>query len=249
MLKEFTSDFYRVRNKDILLMIAKSVGIVILLDYFFYKSLWALILLIPMGALYFRKERKDFIEKIRHEGREEFKELLLLSSTNMRAGYSVENALLGSMEDMGNLFGTDSIMCNLLRKISHKRANNQPFEGIFLMAGKSMGIEEMVMFGQLYEIAYAGSGNLSSVMEKVADTIIENVETENEIYMSLCERQFEMKIMNLMPLMIMFYINLTNNGYFDKLYHNLPGICIMSVCLLFYAAAYYAGYKIMKIRI
>ena len=44
--------------------------------------------------------------------------------------------------------------------------------------------------------------------------------------------------MNVVPLVILLYLNLTSPGYFDVLYGNVSGICIMSVCLLVYLAAY-----------
>lgn len=249
MLLGLDNEYFNVGSKDIAVAVIKAIGVVLILDYFFYKSVWALPFLLPVGIMYFRKELKDLKIKLQHEGRNQFKELLLLSSTNMRAGYSVENAFVVSYEDVKNLYGKDCLICRLLQKIYNQKANNKSFESVFIEAGKLTGIKEIESFGQLYEIAYQKSGNLSLVMDKAAGSIIENMETENEIYASLCERQFEMKIMNLMPLIIMFYINLTNNGYFDRMYHNVMGIVVMSVCLGFYVLSYVGGYKIMDIRV
>lgn len=249
MLQDIGNEYFRISVKDKILLIMKALCVVVILDYFFYKSWIALLCLVPVGILYFFKEVNELKTKFRHEGREQFKELLLLSSTNMRAGHSVENALLGSFEDLSKLYGKESFVCRLLKRMSHQKANKKSLESVFIRSGESVHIEEIVTFGQLYEIAYQRSGNLSAIMDKVAATIIENIETEKEIYISLCERQFEMKIMNLMPLMIMFYINLTNNGYFDRMYHNLLGVLVMSGCLVLYVLAYYAGYRIIRIRI
>lgn len=249
MLCGINNEYYTPGVRRLMIMITKSIGVIFLINYFFYKTVWAFVFLLPVGFMYFRKEVREYRNQMVHEGREQFKELLLLSSTNMRAGYSVENALLGSVGDLSNLFGSECMVCRLLSKAAHQRANKKCLDEVFIDAGKVTGIDELIQFGRLYEIAYSRSGNLSEIMDKVASSIIDNMETENEIYLSLCERQFEMKIMNIMPIAIMFYINVTNNGYFDKMYHNLPGIIIMTVCLGVYIMSYYAGYRIMNIAV
>jgi tight adherence protein B len=54
----------------------------------------------------------------------------------------------------------------------------------------------------------------------------------------LAARRLESQIMNVVPLAILLYLQLTSPGYFDILYGNLAGICIMSACLLVYLFAY-----------
>jgi tight adherence protein B len=57
-----------------------------------------------------------------------------------------------------------------------------------------------------------------------------------------------MKIMNMMPFFIMAYISLTGRGYFDVMYHNLPGIIVMSVCLIVYIFSYLWGVRIFAVK-
>ena len=52
--------------------------------------------------------------------------------------------------------------------------------------------------------------------------------------------------MNVVPLVILLYLNLTSPGYFDVLYGNLSGICIMSVCLIIYLIAYALSEQMMQ---
>lgn len=45
--------------------------------------------------------------------------------------------------------------------------------------------------------------------------------------------------MNVMPFAVLAYVDASNKGYFDSLYHNLTGVVIMTVCLIVYLAAYF----------
>ena len=248
MSKNSDDHYLKPDKKEMLIMILKSAGAVILLDHFFYRSLWALIFLIPVGIAYLFLQRRLLTDKKRDEFRQQFKELLMLSSTLQRAGYSVENSILKSHKDLRYMFGRDSPICRLVREISSNAANRGSPGEVFVRAGRSCGMEEIEDFGSLYEIAYQKSGNMSAIMDKAAESIIERAEVENEIYVSISKSRFEMKIMNMMPFFIMAYISLTGRGYFDVMYHNLPGIVVMSACLLVYLFSYVWGVRIVSVK-
>ena len=55
----------------------------------------------------------------------------------------------------------------------------------------------------------------------------------------------ELNIMKVMPFGILFYISISNPGYFDPLYHNILGIAVMSGCLVAYLTAYAIGEAVM----
>lgn len=62
-------------------------------------------------------------------------------------------------------------------------------------------------------------------------------------------KKMEQKIMNLVPFLIIFYIGTTSKGFFDVLYHNLVGVVVMTVCLVFYGAAWRFSKKIVEIEV
>ena len=60
-------------------------------------------------------------------------------------------------------------------------------------------------------------------------------------------KKYEQDIMNMVPIGIIFYIRMTNPGYFDSLYHNLFGIIVMTAALFVYVGAYLLSEKILEI--
>lgn len=230
-------------------LLGKSILAVFILDYFFYRSIWAVLPLSIVGAVYYRIEKKALIQKKKEAAREQFKELMLLASNGQKAGYSAENAFLSSYQDMKALFGEDSSICRMLRILKSGRENHLSFSKLWIQMGNQVDIEEIIEFAQIYEISQKSSGNTASVMEKTANIIIRKMETEKEIAVLLSAKRLEQKIMNAMPFFIMLYITITSPGYFSGLYHSLTGVLIMSFCLLIYLSAYALSLHIISIEI
>lgn len=245
--KEEKLFFYTVGEKRLLAV--KSIGVVLILDFFFYQSLWAVIPLSCVGFIYYRIEKRLLDDKKKEQIREQFKELLLLVSTGQKAGYSAENAFLTSYDDMKSLYGKDSSICRIIRALKSGRENNIPVTDLWKQIGNRLNIAEIIEFADIYEISYKSSGNMSSVMERTAAIIVHKMETDKEIRVLLSAKRLEQRIMNIMPFLIMLYINVTSPGYFKGLYHSVSGIFIMSICLFIYLAAYALSVRIITIEI
>ncbi len=244
-----SEDLLAVTSIETALLLGKSVFVVVMLDYFFYQSLLALLPLSLVGIIYFRIEKQELIRKKRTQAREQFKELMLLVATGQKAGYSAENAFLSSYRDLKNLFGGDSSICKMLRVLKVGRENNIDFATLWKQIGTHINIQEIQEFAEIYEISYRSSGNMAEVMEKTAGIIVQKMETEKEIEVLLSARKMEQKIMNTMPFFIIFYISITSRGYFRGLYHTILGVIVMTLCMFLYFGAYALSYKITSIDV
>lgn len=229
-------------------LLGKTLIVTLILDYFFYRSLWALLPLCGVGIGYYQMEKRMLFQKKKEAAREEFKELLLVTATGQKAGYSAENAFLSSYQDMKGLFGEDSSVCRILQFLKSGRENNTSFSILWRQIGNLIDLEEITEFAQVYEISQKSSGNMAAVMEKTADIIVQKIETEKEITVLLSARRLEQRIMNIMPFAIIGYINITSPSYFQDLYHSVAGILIMSFCLLVYIGAYVLSVHIISIE-
>ncbi len=236
-----------VRRSEKAIIFLKCVAAVSILNYFFYRSLWAMFPLGLVGVMYYRAEIKELILKKKDMAKEQFKELLMLVSTGQKAGYSAENAFLSSYPDMKLLYGEDSSICKMLRILKTGRENNVDFSTLWRQMGDWTDIPEIQEFAAVYEISGKYSGNMAGVMEKTAGIIVKKMEKEIEVLLSA--RKLEQKIMNAMPFLIMLYVNLTSPGYFDKLYHSLAGTAVMTLCLGVYLGAYILSRKIAFVKL
>ena len=241
-------NFIRISVKEEFFLIGKSILAMLLIDYCFYQSFVALLPLSFPGFCFYQMEKKDLIHRKKEEVRQQFKEMLLLVVTGQKAGYSVENAFLKSYEDMENLYGKDSGICRMLLEIRAGLSNNRKASGIWEKIGEACDIEEIKEFASVFDLARESSGNIDAVMEKTSRTIENRAETKKEIETVLSARKLEQRIMNIMPFLLILYVSITSPGYFDRFYHTLQGMIIMTVCLIIYLCAYIMGAKIASIE-
>ncbi len=228
-------------------LIVKSIIISLLLNYCFYRSIWGMLPTGILGALFYREEKKELRRQENENLRQQFKELLYLASAGQKAGYSVENAFMGSYEDLKNLYGEKSPICQLLKNIGVGLENHIPMAELWKRAGKGYEVVEITEFARVFEIAKESGGNMTEILENTAEVIGNKADTKKEIDTLLSARKLEQKIMNVMPMILMLYVELTSPGYFDEMYHSSTGIGIMSAALIIYMLAYFWGRNISDI--
>ena len=123
---------------------------------------------------------------------------------------------------------------------------NLTLEQLLREFGEKSGVYQIQEFASVFGIAKRSGGNVSEVIRITVETIHTKVYLQEEISTQLSGKRMECNIMRLMPFFILWYIESSNHGYFDFLYHNITGICIMTGCLAVYLFAYVMGEKIME---
>lgn len=177
---------------------------------------------------------------------QQFKECILSVTASLQAGYAVENAFTESLADMRMLYGEKALICSELSWIHRGLILNQTLEELLWDLGRRSHITEIEEFAEIFSIAKRSGGNLPEVIMRSAELIQHRTEADDEIRTLLANKRLEQKIMNVMPFGILLYIEISNPGYFDTLYHNLSGMAIMTVCLGIYLATYYLADKILS---
>ena len=168
---------------------------------------------------------------------------------NLKAGYSVENAFRESLSDIRLLYGEQCCMAAELTYIVQGLANHVSLEELLLSLGERSKVSDIREFGEVFAIAKRNGGNMTDTIMKTAFVIGRKMEIDREIEVLLSAKRMEQQIMNVVPFAIILYISFTSPGFFDVLYHNAAGVCIMTVCLLVYFVAYRLSAKIMDISV
>ena len=63
------------------------------------------------------------------------------------------------------------------------------------------------------------------------------------------QKKLEQKVMNVMPLFLLFYLDITSPGYLNVLYHNVLGVIFMTICLLGYIASVLLSERMGRIEV
>lgn len=223
-----------------------SLALVAALTYFFYRSIYAFFPLLAVGGYMFLLLQERRIQREEREYLLQFKECMQVVATNMKAGYAAENAFLESEKDMITLFGEQSRIAFEIRNIRLGLMNHVSLEKLLAQLSERCKAEEVKEFAEVFQIAKRGRGNLSDIMESTCNMIGKRIEQAEEIRVYLASKKMQQYIMDLMPIFVAGYMELTNPGYFAPLYHNLQGNLLMTLGLAIYFVAFMCSEKILK---
>lgn len=238
-----------MRKKRLLDMI-RSVASVSGLLYLFYRNMLFVFLLgIPLFLLEYRRLKRDWSEERKWQINLEFREGLQGIAAALNAGYSVENALEESRKDLEVLYGKDCLLCREFQIMQRQLKLNQPIETVFEEFSNRCGVEDIRNFSEIFRTARRSGGDLVSITRTSARRIGERVETAQEIRTVIAGKQMEGKIMNIVPLGMIFYFWVCSPGFLDCFYQTLWGHLVMTLLLAVYLAAYGINRKICHIQI
>ena len=240
---------YHFTRQELVMYFLSGGVFMAVVSWLFYDSVIAWLLLMPV-VVYLLKDRRQFACLKRRRRLEiEFREVILSVASNLQTGYSIENAFQESYRDIVLLYGSESVMAKELRLIFRKIGNNEPLEYALINLADRSGVRDIRDFAEIFQIAKRGGGDLRGIITNTADIIGDKQEIRREIETVLSEKRFEQQIMRFIPFFIIFYISLTTKGYFESLYHNLFGWCIMTAALAVYIAACRISDKILNIDV
>ena len=220
-----------------------------LILYLFFKSVVAFILLPPGIIFYHRYNKKNLRKKYRETLNSQFKDALLSIAAALRAGYSIENALKESEEEMRGMYGENAPICKEFQIMRNQMSLGIPLEKVFAEFARRSETEDIETFASVFSIAKRTGGDLVGIIQKTASDIASKIDTSNEISVVVRSKRLEQSIMALMPPLIILYVDLTAGNILAPLYQSLLGRVIMVVCLCVYLGACFLAKKIMNIEV
>lgn len=229
---------YRYSPSEYAYYFAQAAALVLLISYLFYHSWLAVVLIVPLYPVYLRIQAEHLRRRQRQTLCEQFKETILSVAAALNAGYSVENAWREAYTEMVQMYGEKALMVQELQWILAHVSMNVPLEELLYDFASRSDLIDVDSFCQVFFFAKRSGGDFIGMIRATADRIAGKIELQRQLEADLAARRLESRIMNLVPLAILLYLNLTSPGYFDALYGNLAGVAIMSVCLVVYVAAY-----------
>lgn len=242
-------EIYLLSKKEWLAYGGQGILYVGILSYVFYRSIWVFCALVPLGICYPLMIRKELKRHRLERLQGQFKDAILSVASCLNAGYSVENAFSEALKEVNRVHGSDSMMSEEIRLMIHKTRVNRTFEEALHDFAVRSGLEDAKSFADVFLAARASGGELMQIIARTAEIIGEKIRIQEDILTATASRRLEQKIMNVIPIMIVLYLDLTSPGFFDVLYTTTVGRLIMSGCLLIYLGAIVLAKKMTEISI
>ena len=150
---------YRMSRKELtktLLLLFSMLG---LLSYVFYSSLLPMLLLSPAAAVfYLKRERKKRAEARDEQLKKEFLTGASLLGDYLRSGYSIENAIRGSVSELTEVWGEESGIVQEWKRMDKHMSLNMSAEEAFREFGQRTGIEQIREFSEIFSIVKRSGG-------------------------------------------------------------------------------------------
>lgn len=240
---------YQFCAKERILIVFESIAVTAVIAFLCYRSVYVMAGCIPVYLLLAKRKKQEYIRRRREKLGVEFKESLQAVAGALLAGYSMENAFREAEKEMTQLYGTESCMVRELKEINVKTACNQPLEPLLLDFSKRSGMEDVESFCQVLVFAKRGGGDFVQIIKATVRKIADKIEVKREIETVMAAKRLEQKVMQAVPVFILFYLDVTSPGFLSVLYGNVVGILFMTGCLALYLAAMRIAEKIVDISV
>lgn len=240
---------YKFKISEILKYGAIGAAAGILVCWLCYHDFRSLPLAALIMVLYLLKKKKDLKEERKKRLLYHFKEFLSALNSALNSGYSIDNGLIETTEDMKKLYGEDDVIVNELKIMIAGLKLRKTVEELFYDLGERSGTDDIRLFAELLAIGKHQGGSINKIISDIRYIICEKIETEQEIDKQMAAKKYEHKIMSLVPACIIIYLRLTFDGFIEQLYGSFEGAVIMTGCLAAYAGAYVLGTKIVSIAV
>ena len=215
---------YKRTKLEWLKLIAIWLAISVSFGLLFYQSIMGALVILPFGIIFEKVNRKRLIEKRKNELSSQFVEFLQVIMTSLKAGSSLERAVLSARERLYSLYDRDSMIIKELISMESSLKMNIPIEDILYDFGKRSGIEDINQFAEVCKVSKRAGGNLIKVMEHTIRCIVALISG----------KKLESKFMTAILPAILLYLNFSMPDMMKSLYDGALGRIIMSVVLICY---------------
>ncbi len=240
---------YRISLLEKLKCIITDLVIIYVMSYLFYESVVAFLAMIPFVYILYRRQKRGILTKRKIRINNEFKELCTSISSNLSAGYSLENSIKYAASEIVEMYGKSSVLIDDLNIVISKISLNTSVEAAFMQMAEALQIEEITIFAEIIALAKRSSGNIIQIVKNTAESIGSRIEQKRQIELVFASKRYEQKIMNIIPMFIIVYVKVTSPGMLDIMYQTLIGRVVMSICLAMYIGAFALSERIMEIDI
>ncbi len=227
----------------------QGLGAAALFSFVFYRSLAAFLVFLPLIFIFPIIRKKEQKEKRLQQLNQEFKEGILLLASFLSAGYSVENAFSASVKELVMLYGEEGMVSKEFRHIESQIRMNRSVEQALGEFALRSGLDDVKNFAEVFAAAKRSGGELVSIISHTADVIRDKAQVRQEIQTMTASKQFEQRIMSMIPFFIVLYIDFTSPGFFYMMYSTWIGRVLMTFCMVIYITAIAIARWIMKIEV
>ena len=217
--------------------------------YLFYSEWWSVILLLPLGSLYFSDSVNKLERKKQKEFERQFQDALQSLGTQMNIGHSMENAIKEVQKDLQIMYDKDTVIVREFTYMVTQLNLNVNAEIVWEEFAQRVELPEADSFVTVFALAKRSGGDSIAIIKNAVRQIVEKAEVNREIAPVIAEKKLEFQVMSIIPFGIIAYMRVSFPDFLGVLYGTISGNLFMTGCLAAYLAALRLGSKIVEIEV
>ena len=220
--------------KRVLSAMGKGMIIGALIAWLFFQSPMGLVLVPFCVAVVLVRDKKQQEQTLRETEQALFTEYLGFVKEALMVGYSLEQAVGEGRKGMLTTLKKEHFFLQAVIRLERKLQLGTTVEEAFSQWAEEARCEDIREFAEVLFIAKRTGGAVWQVIENTESVIRDKQETMRYIRSVLHSREYEAKVMKCMPFAMLLYLRMFMPDYLAPLYHNVAGVCVMSVVLAVY---------------
>lgn len=241
--------YYRLSLKEVVICLAIYVGIITCLSYLFYDSVLGFAVMLPFFFLYLKYKKESYYRNYKEELDREFLKSLQSMTASLAAGFSPENAFVKTQKDMSKMFGNKSVIYKELAILNRQVSCGISIEEALNELAKRTDSKRIKEFALIFSVSNISGGDFTKVISSCVDIMNLANEVREEARVLIRGKQYEQRIMSVIPIGILLYLRMSSGSFISILYHNAVGIIVMTICLLVYIASIFISETIIRIEV
>lgn len=221
-------------KKEKIIIFSGGVCLSILLTATFYRELWGIFLTFPVMILYVKYAEEKIVRKKMHQLEIQFKDAILALSSSLQAGYSLGRAFEDALEMSSDVYGKQSMIVSLFGNVVWGQKLNIPMDQLLEELAERSQLDEVRSFTEVIKVTRRYGGNLPDMIRKLAGVIEDRLAVKAEILSVTTSIRYEAYVMDLIPVAIIWYMNLTGPSFLEILYAGIMGRIFMTICMFIY---------------
>lgn len=220
------------------------------ITFLFYKSL-PVSLTSGLGVLYLVEPYKKYKKEKRNDLiLLQFKDMLASLDASFAAGHTMITSLCEARDNLRLIYPLKSPMVAELEYICKGVIENRNSVDILLKdLAHRCDLEDMRNFVAVYLTCRRTGGDVNLIIGNTLHIIIDKMRIEKEIKTLFAQKRFEGKVVSLMPLIVILFLNLFSPGYLQVMYTTIYGRVVMSIALALMIFSAYLTNKFMDIKV
>ena len=151
--------------------VGKAAALIGITAWLYYRKIWAVPALIPLGIWLYREFLKEEEKKKEQEFQKQFREMIQSLSAALNTGYSVENAFYETQKELKILYPPQARISRELLVITRKLRIHIPVEQVLGEFAEQVPSEDVKSFVTVFVTAKKSGGDMIGIIRNTTNQI------------------------------------------------------------------------------